>query len=186
LDFKLGFPGQYCDDESQLCYNWWRSYRPVDARYMQADRIGLDGGRNRFVYVGGNPMSLIDPDGFQPITPSTPVPRLPLRVEMHNRLNDSDSQFRREFGRDAFPDPSTPVQGLVNNEPWCHLVCDTKDRCLAPPPLSISKGDGCYEVCTPGPFASDDNPLPSMSPVPHERTASVGEWLRLLGILRGK
>jgi RHS repeat-associated protein len=64
LDFKLGFPGQYCDDESQLCYNGWRSYRPSDGRYTQADRIGLGGGWNRFVYVGSRPLSAIDPRGL--------------------------------------------------------------------------------------------------------------------------
>ena len=53
IEENLRFPGQYFDEESNLSYNYFRSYNGSQGRYTQADPIGLDGGRNRFTYVGG-------------------------------------------------------------------------------------------------------------------------------------
>ncbi len=62
--FNLRYPGQYFDEESGLHYNYFRSYDPRTGRYTQSDPIGLDGGFNRFSYVGGNPLQLKDPSGL--------------------------------------------------------------------------------------------------------------------------
>ncbi|NJD87716.1 MAG: RHS repeat-associated core domain-containing protein [Betaproteobacteria bacterium] len=82
---NLRFPGQYFDRETGLHQNWYRNYGPAVGRYGEGDPIGLLGGSNVYIYVGGNPINYFDHSGLYwlrqrwqaPGTvgrPGTPVP----------------------------------------------------------------------------------------------------------------
>jgi len=62
IDNPIRFPGMY-SDRSDLYYNNARYYDPSIGRYLQPDPIGLAGGINRYSYVHGNPVNLIDSTG---------------------------------------------------------------------------------------------------------------------------
>jgi RHS repeat-associated protein len=64
IEFNLGYPGMYRDKESNLFYNYFRSYHSPSGRYTQFDPIGLAGGWNGFNYGNGNPLMFIDPLGL--------------------------------------------------------------------------------------------------------------------------
>ena len=73
---NLRFPGQYCDEESGLHYNYFRTYDPSIGRYLTADPLGVtpfgsdtSGGLNHlYAYANNNPVRFTDPLGLIPCT----------------------------------------------------------------------------------------------------------------------
>ena len=62
---NLRYPGQYYDAESGTNYNVYRNYEPAIGRYQQSDPLGLAGGMSTYAYVGGNPLTNVDPYGLE-------------------------------------------------------------------------------------------------------------------------
>ena len=93
FDFPLRFPGQYFDRETNLAYNWMRDYDSAIGRYVESDPVGLNAGLNTYLYVNGNPLSLIDSTGkfsyncgFRPSRASIPVQGGPAFRGMPGRV----------------------------------------------------------------------------------------------------
>lgn len=59
-----GARATYFDGETGMAYNYFRTLRPDSGRYIQPDPIGLQGGSNRFAYVGASPLMYTDPLGL--------------------------------------------------------------------------------------------------------------------------
>jgi len=87
IEANLRFPGQYFDEESNLSYNYFRSYNAAQGRYSQPDLIGLEGGWNRFGYVEGNPLSYTDPNGLQVAPGSAPHRPVTPNLNPGNKLD---------------------------------------------------------------------------------------------------
>jgi RHS repeat-associated protein len=84
--YNLRFPGMYSLPESALYYNYHRTYDPQMGRYVESDPIGLEGGINPYAYVGGNPISRMDPLGLSqaaqnPPPPAPPTPPTPVNPD---------------------------------------------------------------------------------------------------------
>ena len=64
FELNLRFPGQVLDVETGLFHNGHRDYHSKLGRYLQSDPLGLEAGWNTYAYVGGNPVSGVDPLGL--------------------------------------------------------------------------------------------------------------------------
>ncbi|HCR55128.1 MAG TPA: hypothetical protein DIW27_11980 [Cytophagales bacterium] len=66
LNLPFGFAGGLWDEDTGLLRFGARDYDPETGRWTSKDPIGFLGGdTNLYAYVGGNPMSYIDPSGLE-------------------------------------------------------------------------------------------------------------------------
>ncbi|MBT9512814.1 MAG: hypothetical protein IV104_10755 [Acidovorax sp.] len=113
--FNLRYPGQYFDKETGLHYNYFRTYAPSTGRYTQGDPIGLDGGFNRFAYVGANPLKYVDPLGL-----FTSDQHIALTIEALWSCGFSAEYIKKLAYASAAGDwmPSWSESQSINNAPW--------------------------------------------------------------------
>ncbi|MGW5284358.1 putative T7SS-secreted protein [Streptomyces collinus] len=88
----LRFPGQYCDSETGLNYNYLRYYDPEVGQYVSQDPLGLAPAANPVGYVD-RPSVLCDPLGLAP--QKSPIPPKPYETP---NLADLAKQFNPEGG----------------------------------------------------------------------------------------
>jgi RHS repeat-associated protein len=111
--FNQRLPGQVFGAESNTFYNWHRNYHPDTGRYLQSDPIGLQGGLNTYGYVGGNPLSRVDPRGLASCTFSMSTGRLvctpanqgnsPVDIPVASGNNGGGQQCRNNPACTAIP-----------------------------------------------------------------------------------
>ena len=147
IEANLRFPGQYFDEESNLSYNYFRSYRAGMGRYSQPDPIGLDGGLNRFLYVGGNPLNLIDPEGLMG-QGSGGNARGPRPAAGANGSVGAGGSFHTPLGIGLGADAGVAVDTKGN-------VCVYANVCYTVGP-GMSAGGGIVAQAGSGPLSSGD------------------------------
>ncbi|MBI5694878.1 MAG: RHS repeat protein [Nitrospirae bacterium] len=138
---NLWFPGQYFDEETGLHYNFHRYYDPETGRYVEADPIGLRGGRNLYTYGSGDPMNMVDYDGMAYRRPTSSEYTNDCRTYEHNHqgpnpyLNPGDYYMYPPWDAQyKLPDPGKSKKAHLPSPPpnsttgGCHTGACKDDK----------------------------------------------------------
>ncbi|MFC1855611.1 RHS repeat-associated core domain-containing protein [Thermodesulfobacteriota bacterium] len=68
LENPYTYTSREYDAETGLYYYRARYYNPMQGRFINKDPIGIQDGPNRFIYVGNNPVNMVDPTGEAVVT----------------------------------------------------------------------------------------------------------------------
>jgi len=134
------FPGQFWDGESGLHYNYQRTCHPGLGRYLEPDPLGEWDSSNVYLYVGSNPITVIDPWGLAGCYVGFPgypiaIPGTRMKVPLtHAGVLSYDSQgktryyeygrYDSDFGqvhRRKVPDLEMGPDGKPTPESWSNL-----------------------------------------------------------------
>lgn len=97
FEFPLRFAGQTHDKETGLNQNHFRDgYNAAIGGYTQSDPIGLAGGSfSTYTYVGGNPLSRVDPLGLAAQSCDTPPTECKKMGEQSSKWPGIPSGYKR-------------------------------------------------------------------------------------------
>ena len=145
FEFNLRLPGHLYDPETGLHHNDQRDYAPRTGRYVQSDPIGLAGGINTYTYVGGNPVSLVDPTGLDATVCLYPG----AGPFGHVGIGINSSSTRGFYPRSNAPgNPITGIPGVVQGDikaaQSCKSISTTseQDKAMSDFMRLASKGSG--------------------------------------------
>jgi RHS repeat-associated protein len=138
---NLRFPGQYFDDESNLNYNYFRSYQASQGRYSQPDPIGISGGLNRFSYVASNPLNDRDATGLDPIVWRSKTG--PLYGNWGGKDWSGGQRPSENGGEMGSARPVDSIDFCAQQHDKCWDSADGKNMLCVPPMDASAKKDVC-------------------------------------------
>lgn len=131
FSYNLRFPGQYFDSETGSHYNNARTYLPDRGFYQQPDPIGLAGGINPYVYVGGNPANKVDELGLTSISIFPIVEWILKKVENNYMDKGKDSIYKYTYDQ-FWNDVAIPI---IGDWDYSHYVRGAGDCLLNAPDI---------------------------------------------------